>query len=378
MESHYALQPLSLDEARETFSRLVTDRFTVYDVTADAGSPPSIRLRGRFLLPTDEAYPVIADRFRNAGYTALFRREGGDDLILALPGLLPEHKPNWRRSLILFLLTLLSTLFVGATMNVSEVFPDNLWHPIALLGFLFSGWPYAVSLLGILTAHELGHYLVSRRLGTPVSPPYFIPMPIGLGTMGAFISMKAPPVNRRSLLLIAVAGPFTGLIVALPILVLGLTLSTVVPFTPGQEILLEGNSLLYLLIKWLLFGQLLPTATMDVMIHPVAFAGWVGILVTAMNLIPAGQLDGGHVAYALFGSRARWITQGVIVILFLLGFLWSGWFLWAFLVFTFGRINAAPLDDLTPLKQSQRLLALAALILFVLVFTPIPFRTFVP
>lgn len=341
----------------------------VDDVTE--GVPPgnSVRMRGRLLAPASEAYDLLAERLRPLGRTPLLRREpkGARDEILALPVTLTAPRPRVALAAILFALTVLSCLFVGAQMM-----PETR-------GFnLLAGWPFAATLLGILGAHELGHYLTARRLGSPASLPYFIPLPVGpFGTLGAFITMSAPPRNRRHLLAIGAAGPLAGLVLALPLLWIGLSMSQVLPLPDGSY-QMEGNSLLYAAVKYLHFGKLLPSATEDVFIHPVAFAAWAGLMVTGLNLIPAGQLDGGHIVYALVGREwAARITWIVIALLAALCFVWNGWLLWLMLLLVFGRLQDMPLDDLTGLTTGQRLLAVAMLALFVLVFTPIPL-TIVP
>jgi membrane-associated protease RseP (regulator of RpoE activity) len=181
-----------------------------------------------------------------------------------------------------------------------------------------------------------------------------------------------PARNRRHLLAIGAAGPLAGLVLAVPILILGLSLSKVVPLPPGNY-QMEGNSLLYAGLKLLMFGRFLPSGGEDVWIHPVAFAGWAGLLVTALNLIPAGQLDGGHIMYALLGPRnARRVTWGVLAVLAGLSFLWVGWVLWLALVFIFGRLQDMPLDEITELTASQKLLAAVMVAVFLLVFVPVP------
>ena len=203
--------------------------------------------------------------------------------------------------------------------------------------------PFAISLLAILGAHEFAHYLAGRSHRTHVTLPYFIPFPFSpFGTMGAFIQLKEPPKNKRVLLDIGIAGPLAGLVVAIPVLLYGLSLSRLQPITSssGQIFTLEGNSLLYLLAKFIMFGKLLPAPAsygdlspilywvryfftshplpiggMDVIIHPIAWAGWAGLLVTALNLIPAGQLDGGHVMYVLLGKRVRMLWPVILLVL---------------------------------------------------------------
>jgi membrane-associated protease RseP (regulator of RpoE activity) len=265
---------------------------------------------------------------------------------------------------------------------------------------------FAGTLLAILLAHEFGHYLAARYHRSAVTLPYFIPFPFSpFGTMGAFIQLKEPPKNKRILLDIGIAGPLAGLVIAIPLLFLGLHLSQTdrlpVFLAQGQAISLEGNSILYLLMKFIVFGEWLPAPTnlvginpliywlryfftgqpvpygaVDVLLHPVAWAGWAGLLITALNLIPAGQLDGGHILYALFGKRSRIILPFVLVALIILGTVWSGWWLWAFIIFLLGRSHAEPLDQITTLDSRRKALAVFGLVVFILVFTPIPLSVF--
>ncbi len=364
----------------------VSDFFTVEAILLDAERAGLVRLYGRFLMDPADAYPLARERMQPLGYTPLFREEKGRHLILALPGQPPSSHPNLRVAGILLALTIFSTLFAGMEYDPGRPFLLNL----------LSGLPFAATLLAILLAHEMGHYLVARRLGIPTTLPYFIPMPLGfLGTMGAFIQMKAPPQNRRHLLAVGLAGPLAGLIVALPLLILGLSTAHIGPSPVGRPYILEGNSLLYALLKVAVLGRFVPDCSLgatetlpeivraalygcpygqgwDVMLGPVAFAAWAGLLVTGLNLIPAGTLDGGHVAYALLGKRARHLTWGLIAALLLLGILWNGWFIWAALIFLLGRRPAIPLDDVTRLKPYQVAAGIFMLLLFLLTFTPIP------
>jgi len=324
---------------------------------------PGLEFRGRLLVPSEDAYDLVAERFRALGHVALFRKIDADDVVLAVPGELPSSRGRVVLAVALFVATFASVLVTGA-LNEQQAGQD--FNPL-------SGWPFAVSLLGILVAHEMGHYLMARHLGVPSSPPFFIPLPLSLfGTMGAVMQMKAPPRNRRALLAVAVAGPLAGLAVAVPVLVIGLLLSPVLPIPPGGAAIQEGNSLLYAGLKLLLFGRFLPSGGMDVLLHPVAWAGWAGLLVTGLNLMPAGQLDGGHVAYVLLGRRARHLTWLMVVALLALSVLWTGWLIWAGLVFIFGQAHAVPLDDITPPRARERALAAFALLVFALVFVPAP------
>jgi membrane-associated protease RseP (regulator of RpoE activity) len=341
----------------------------VEDVTEHVQPANSVRLRGRLLLPADQAYDVLAEGMRPLGRTPMLRKssDGDREEVLALPFTFGQSPPRVGLAAGLFALTMLSCLFAGAQMVPG---PEEINFN------LLDGLPFAASLLAILVAHEFGHYLVARRAGTPTSLPYFIPLPIpgGFGTMGAFIRMAAPPRNRRHLLAISVAGPLAGLILAIPILWIGLRLSSIEPVPPhGYQLL--GNSLLLKALEFLALGRLLPSGGEDVMLGQVAMAGWAGLLITGLNLIPAGQLDGGHILFALLGpQRARIVTWGVMAVLAGLSFLWQGWLIWVVLIFLFSRVQDSPLDDLTGLTRGQRLLAVLMLLLFVLIFTPVPFK----
>jgi membrane-associated protease RseP (regulator of RpoE activity) len=345
--------------------------FAVEHITTGLGDGRVISLQGQLLTDSGRAYDRITARFKDYGYTPLLRQQAGHVQIMAVPGVFTSNPSRDYGAILLFGLTVLSVLFAGAAGQA----PDVQWA----LRHLLAGLPFAAGLLGILVAHELGHYFVARRLGVSASLPYFIPMPLSpFGTMGAVIRTRTPMRSRRHLLAIGAAGPVAGLIVGIPALILGLMLSNVQLIPTQQEVFIEGNSLLYAALKYLVFGQFLPSNGYDVFLHPLAFAAWAGLLVTALNLIPAGQLDGGHIAYALLGKSARWLNRLAVVAALVLGTLWSGWFLWATLLLILGQRNAEPLDDVTPLTARQKVFATAMLVLFVLLFTPAPLSILTP
>lgn len=364
------VEPYEAARQREDLRLAAAD---IMDVQEVQHVPPLergiIKLSGRLHMEPEAAYAHLAPRFRELGYTALLQEEQDHVALLAMPGSIVVNPSRLWLALLLFVLTVLSTIFVGGLQ------PEG--YNLGL------GLAFSAAILSILLAHEFGHFLTARRLGVAVSYPFFIPMPFNpIGTMGAFIAMKEPPPDRRALLSIAIAGPLAGLVVAIPVLILGLMLSEVQPLSAiGGEtdaVLMEGNSLIYAAAKLLVFGRFLPAGGEDVMLHPVAWAGWVGLLVTGLNLIPAGQLDGGHIFYALFGARlARIVTWAMAALLLLLGFLWVGWFLWAALIIVFGQQRAPLRNELVPLDNRQRMLAMLGLVLFILVFTPAPL-TIVP
>jgi membrane-associated protease RseP (regulator of RpoE activity) len=386
----------------EIFTRLVARVFRIEDVTSEDPSKGFfLRYRGELLSEDSAAlYDQLADSLASYHATPVFRIEEGRQVIYLTPKLPEPEKEKVATNIILFVLTVFSVMLAGAQPE-GPIPADAGGQILLLLKSIFTGWPFALSLLGILVAHELGHYFMSRYHKTPATLPYFIPLPFSpLGTMGAAILMRGIPKNKRILFDIGVAGPIAGLVVAIPVLFLGLSLSELSVIEASPNSFFEGNSLLYLFAKYVTFGQLLPAPVepqgilywlqyfftgqpipvggLDVFIHPVAFAGWAGILVTALNLIPAGTLDGGHVVYALFGEKARKGFPFIIVILAALGFFWNGWWLWAALLFWLGRVNAQPLDQITTLDPTRRAIAYALIAVFILVFTPVPFMVMMP
>ena len=237
------------------------------------------------------------------------------------------------------------------------------------------GIPFSFTLLLILGAHEMGHYLVSRRHHLDVTLPYFIPappIPFIIGTFGAFIRIRSPIRDKRALLDVGCAGPLTGVLVSIPVILMGLKLSTVTVIGGGEETLTLGEPLLFKLLSWLALGPMTPEQ--NVILHPVAFAGWIGLLVTALNLIPVGQLDGGHVAYALFPEYHRYISLGVLGLLVVCGVMfWQGWLLWAVLLAFLGWRHPPPYQFWVPLDRRRRVLGIITIVVFVLTFSPAPF-----
>ncbi len=350
---------------------LAAPHLDIREVTAGALDGRAIRLGGELRSPPDVLYAALAEPLRQRGRTLLLRQEDGLAVVLAVRGVVRPRANNRWLPAMLAALTFVSMVFTYAIMhNPSETLT---WSGIrAGMGDALA---FTISLLAILVTHELGHYLMARRFGVAVSLPFLIPLPMSLlGTMGAIIRMKDIPPNRRALLFIGAAGPLAGLAVGVPILALGIALSEVTALPSGPGFMLEGNSLLYGALKHLIKGEWLPSTTHDIMLHPVALAGWAGVLITSLNLIPAGQLDGGHVAAALLGRRAQTLTWVMLAVLLLLGLVCQGWLLWAVLVYLSSRVRAQPLDDLTALRPGEVRLGLALLLLFMLTFTPIPIR----
>jgi membrane-associated protease RseP (regulator of RpoE activity) len=401
VEENKKIIPIEISE----ITQLVKPIFDIESMTT-GGHKQGYRVRytGRLTgSDSEKAYDQLAQGLKDYGLTPLFRKSDGQHEIIIVDEL-PSSKPGpiWV-NILLFFLTILSVMFTGAQFADTEFVQPFQLSFLGFIEYILKGWPFAVSLLGILLAHELGHYLVGRSRGETVTLPYFIPLPLSaFGTMGAFISMKEIPKNKKHLMDIGVAGPLIGLLVAIPVLFIGLSLSDMGPIESdlpeGYIQFIEGNSLFYLGAKYLVFGELLPQPAsygdmspfiywlryfftgspaplggLDVQIHPVAWAGWAGLFVTAINLIPAGQLDGGHILFVLFGEeRAKRIYPFILIALVVMGFFWSGWWLWAGLIFFFGRHYAEPLDMITPIDRKRKILGIIALIVFLLTFIPVP------
>jgi membrane-associated protease RseP (regulator of RpoE activity) len=360
------------------------------------------RFRGTLRNPDSEfVYDQLSDKLKKYHLTPLLKLEKNLH-VFYLTEKKPEPKTsNPKINLLLFILTLISVWITGGIMAVgNQQFVTNSEKVKALL---IDGWPFAVSILAILGAHEMGHYIAGRIHGVHVTLPYFIPLPIisPFGTMGAFINMKSVPKNHKQLFDIGIAGPISGLIVAIPVLIIGLLLSKIETLpsavVQGAGLQMEGNSLIYILFKYIIFGKFLPEPAsfngmspflywvkyfftgkpfpfggLDVIIHPVAWAGWAGLLVTSLNLLPVGQLDGGHILVSVFGEKVKKIFPFILIILVGLGFAWSGWWFWAALLFMINRLPSQVYDSVTPLDKKRKIIAVLMLIIFVLVFIPVP------
>ena len=324
-----------------------------------------------------------------------------DDRGQAAPAAAPPRKQRLLLHVGLFLATFLTTTATGA------LHAHGNWTPsLSDIAPIKHGLPYSVPLMLILLCHELGHYFTARRHGVDASLPFFIPLPpgFGLGTLGAVIGMRDVTTDRKKLIDVGAAGPLAGLIVAIPVLLIGLKLSPVKAL-PGFGFQ-EGNSLLYALLKWIVTGQWLPDGHSDVDIHPIAFAGWAGLLVTMINLLPIGQLDGGHIASAYFGNGYnrfarrlhRLLPLGALAVLIWVyftlqreaGSAWnqsagvrfafeaaSPWVIWYVLVSLMRVLSPGdyhpPVDD-KPLPRSRRGLFWLMVVVFAAVFMPVPTR----
>jgi membrane-associated protease RseP (regulator of RpoE activity) len=294
------------------------------------------------------------------------------------PTLPPEPRPPRRwRHLILFLLTVLTTILVGAD-HYASFYVDFGSRPLDLSGteMILSGLWYSASILAILGAHEFGHYYACRYYGVDASLPYFLPAPLPLtGTLGAFIRIRQPIPGKRELFDIGIAGPLAGFIVAIPVLLLGMSLSRVTELPADTRGFVElGEPLLFQGAAWLFWG--VPPEGYSINMHPMAFAAWFGLLATALNLFPIGQLDGGHISYAVLGARSTMVTLGTLLCLIGLTFVSSSWLVWTVLtvamLIAFGPRHPRTTDEHIPLDRTRLWLAAVALLMFIVCFTPAP------
>jgi len=342
----------------------------IQQVEHNPAPPISVSFTGRLLADSETAFAHVDEQFAALDYHVLLTTDDeGQHVLMALKGrVTPKPRPRWPNA-VLLVLTLLSLLFVGALheAGMREETDLDVWR----------GWPYAVSMILILGTHELGHYFAARYHRVSVTLPYFIPAPIGFGTLGAFIQLREPMRNRKVLFDVGVAGPLAGLVVALPILFIGLATSNIEPL-PTEAYMLEGDSLLYAVAKYAIFWEWLPSGQEDVFINQLAKAGWTGLFITGLNLIPLGQLDGGHVLFTLLGKRAYRLYYPILGLFLLLSLFNSAWILWTLLLMFLGRAYAVPLDNITQLGRRRRWLGYAAMVIFLLVFVPNPLQTVQP
>jgi len=285
-------------------------------------------------------------------------------------------------NILLFVATVLSTFYVGFFWSISYMHTDTLVgnsqiapDPSIFLDpkIVTLSLVYAVVLIGILLGHELGHFLTCRYYNIDATLPYFIPAPTLIGTLGAFIKIRSPITKKQQLFDIGIAGPLTGFILSLPAIIYGLSLSKLVPSLPRDESLVFGEPLILKIVGSIVFKGV--PEGFDVIPHPIAFAGWVGVLVTALNLFPVGQLDGGHVVYALMGQKSRRFAPYIVGIFVLMGiFFWIGWFVWALLIYFLGLKHPHIHDEDKPLSLGRRYVGYLMLVIFILSFIPDPIK----
>jgi membrane-associated protease RseP (regulator of RpoE activity) len=353
------------DDAVERFSEAVAPLVFAKRAYLADGLPV---VEGVSRTPSVELFELLDDRLKRVGLTPLVESTGHDGLrIIGLPRGVVERLRSRSSAAVhalLFAATLATTVYAGAIQRGVNLLEEPARFAIGL--------PYALALLAILGVHELGHYVVARLHGVEVSLPYFIPVPMGLGTFGAFIQMRSLIKSRRAVFDIGIAGPLAGLVVALPVLYFGLQNSSSLARAPGTGVDTASSLLLALVYQLAHGGDL---GSVAVQLSPIAFAGWIGLFVTALNLLPVGQLDGGHIAYGLFGRRhARTISVAAVLLMVGLGlYSWPGLLTWALLIALLAGFSHMPaLDDVTPPSGSRFALGGFAFLLFLLIVLPVP------
>ncbi len=322
---------------------------------------------GRIHEPIEQKIKEIKDFCAQYDCVPLFNQEGEYHKITF--GIFPKivDKPKIWLNVLLFIATIFTTLLAGSF--------NSGGNPLTNFSDIFLGIPFSFSIMAILTCHELGHYFVSRRYGLVTSLPYFIPVPFHfLGTFGAIIRMKSIVPSRKALLRIGMAGPLSGFIVALLVSIIGIILSEVKEAPAVGNYLKLGDSLLFFILGRIIHPSI--PEGMDIFLHPMAFAGWIGFLVTSMNLMPIGQLDGGHIAYSVLLKNQKKLYLPVIIALIGFGILWQGWIIWGLLAFILTRREPLIQDALTPLSTKEKIYALIALLILILTFIPQPFSIF--
>lgn len=267
--------------------------------------------------------------------------------------------------ILLFTATFCTTLIAGALQVGVNIFeqPERI----------IEGLPFAATLMTILLVHEFSHYLASKKHNTDATLPYFIPAPSLVGTFGAFIKMKSPIITRKALIDIGASGPIAGFIVSVFACIIGLNMSQTVNLQTMEDSLSLGDSLLFSFLSWATIG--VTPDEYDILLHPVAFAGWIGLFVTFLNLIPIGQLDGGHISFAIFGERHRHISLILVFFLMLFGlFFWEGWILWSILLLILGIRHPPVIYWEIPLEPKRKFISVLCLIIFIITFVPSPFK----
>ena len=325
--------------------------------------------KGQLNMPADAAFARVSSAV-GPDFVPLLQGSGRSTTLVLLPAqaqqalLERRSRPvvNW----ILFLLTLATTTFAGAAHQGINLIREPERYA--------AGLPYSLALMAILGCHELGHFFTARRHGMNVTPPYFIPVPFALGTFGAFIQMRTPPRDRRALFDVAVAGPLAGLVVAIPALYFGLQASQVLPAQAAAASgagTLPGASVLLMAVATWAFDSPIPSGS-ALQLSPLAFAGWLGLMVTALNLLPIGQLDGGHIARSIFGTRLGAVISALSMLgLFLLAiFVWPGLLMWAIIVFFMTGRPTPPMNDITRLTPGRIVLGLFAFLILAVIVTP--------
>lgn len=279
----------------------------------------------------------------------------------SIPAIVEKKNKPVAINIVLFILTFITTSFAGGNSGES------------LVEYFISGLPYSFTILAILLSHEFGHYFAARHFGVKTTLPYFIPFPSLIGTMGAIIKTRSPIPDRRALFYIGAMGPIPGFIVSLAAVIAGIYLSEVKPLpVPGGDLTIPifGDSILFAFIVKIFHGNI-PTGH-DIFLGPYAWAGWIGFLITSINLMPIGQLDGSHILYALIGRKQLLFGWAAFGGLFILAFFWYGWALWILITLLVLMIAHPAIEEVTELTFPEKILGWSCMVIFILTFIPVP------
>jgi membrane-associated protease RseP (regulator of RpoE activity) len=344
--------------------RIVGTQFAIYDTRV---GPQSLLLAIQVDLATLESkFDQLRRDLWAAGYIPILRRQQGEDFLEVIPRPKARNRRDWV-NIALLVATIATTTLAGALIWLTYIGGETLALPDFIYGAIF----FSIPVLTILGCHELAHYFMARRRKIDASLPYFIPLPppFLFGTFGAFISIREPFPDKKALFDIGAAGPLAGFVTSIPVALAGLYLSAHTGTPPatycGPTIfgVSYGNIVIGPSLFWNFLALFFPHSLLS--LHPLALAGWVGIFVTSINLLPAGQLDGGHVFRALFGDKIRYVSYGTVALLFVFGLFYTGWLFFAILILLLGARHPPPLNDVTPLDR--RRFVVGAIVVAVLV-----------
>lgn len=358
----------------DTYINSLNDIISVDVIYGGAGE---IILKGQLKDDMMISDALVTDRLRGLpGSPQLLSSRPKVAIRVQLPGESNKRPIPWL-NIVLFILTVFSTILSGAGLEGMDILgkPSLIWSDP--LDVLKAGIPFSFALLGILLFHEFGHYILSRRNGVKVTLPFFVPFPNFVGTLGAVIRSKSPFINRRQLMEVGAAGPLAGVALAIPFLIWGMAHPRFIPEPTnlGGMINLGSSLLIYIIEK--LFSPIPPDGMISIM-HPVAFAGWVGLLVTMLNLMPISQFDGGHVLYALFGKVQHKLAYLFIAILVALSFYWMGWLIWIAFGLLFKPSHPPTVLDDIPLGKKHKIIGYICILLFIICFMPVPISIITP
>ncbi len=371
-------RPDSFSDDLETVKGIVGKYFPIYEVRVEFNT---ISLSCNIAADKLEGgFEALRIEMKSQNFIPILKYKGGEYIIHVVKQ--PDMKFKSKNiNIVMLIATIITTILAGAVLWIflipSNAMEYDSYMDIFSLSNLANGaFFFALPLMLILGVHEMAHYWAAKRHGVAASLPFFIPVPPifipPLGTMGAFISIREPIPNKKALLDIGISGPIAGFLVAIPVTAIGLILSADITIPAGYGTtsggaLMIGESTFFIMIRNLLF---IPE---DIVLHPLAFAGWVGIFVTALNLLPAGQLDGGHIARAVLGDKARYASYAAFGLMLVMGMWYTGWIIFAMLIMMMGLRHPPPLNDVTKLDGKRKALGVTAALILVLCFVPIPF-----